>query len=154
MIHVREATFEDIPWILGELKKFATFMGTERTLFPTEEYATEKLKEVIESHVFCIAESYNKEMTLASSVGFIAGICGPHFFNPEIITLSELFWWVTPEWRNTRAGALLFSEFMHSGRVRANMIVMTLEEQSPVHEETLTRHGFKRYERNYVLEVK
>jgi hypothetical protein len=154
MIHSRSATPDDIPWILGELKKFAVFLGTNRSLFPSEEYAKEKLQELIETQVFCIAESTLTNLHDGTQVGFIAGICGPHFFNPEIRVLSELFWWVTPEWRNTRAGALLFAEFMHCGRERADMVVMTLEEQSPVHEETLLRHGFKRYERNYVMEVR
>lgn len=153
MIHSRSAVPKDIPWILGELKKFAVFLGTTRSLFPDEAYATAKLQELIETQVFCIVESTIENAHDGTRVGFIAGIAGPHYFNPEIRVLSELFWWVQPEWRGTRAGALLFAEFMNCGRSRADMVVMTLEEQSPVHEETLLRHGFKRYERNYVLEV-
>lgn len=154
MIHSRSATPEDIPWLLEELKKFAVFLGTTRSLFPNDDYAKARLQELIETQVFCIAESNIENSHDGTRVGFISGIVGPHYFNPDIVVLTELFWWVQPEWRGTRAGALLFAEFLNSGRARADMVVMTLEEHSPVHEETLVRHGFKRYERNYVMEVK
>lgn len=154
MIHTRAATVDDVPWILGELKKFATFLGTERSLFPNEDYAIAKLQELIETQVFCIAESTIENAHDGTRVGFIGGLCSPNFFNPEIMVLTELFWWVTPEWRGTRAGALLFADFLNSGRTRANVIVVSLEEQSPLHEETLTKRGFRRFERSYILEVK
>jgi hypothetical protein len=85
--------------------------------------------------------------------GFIAGFLYPHFFNPDIVTLSELFWWVPEEYRGTRSGLLLFKYFKEFGEERADQVIMTLEEETPVKPEFLTKKGFRVKEHSYLLEV-
>jgi hypothetical protein len=33
--------------------------------------------------------------------GFIGGTIGPHYLNPDLLVLSELFWWVVPAFRGS-----------------------------------------------------
>ena len=150
MIQLRDANADDIPWLLEQLKDFSDFFGSKHSLFPSKKYGTEKLRELIEGHVMCVAHS---DIEAKPCVGFISGILAPHFFNPEIIVLTELFWWVTPEWRNTRTGLMLLEEFIKVGTQKANWILMTLEEDSPVNPTSLIKRGFKVKEHNYLKEV-
>lgn len=85
--------------------------------------------------------------------GFIAGFLYPHFFNPDIVVLSELFWWVPEKFRNGRSGLMLFKFFKEFGEERADQVIMTLEEESPVQPRFMTKRGFRAKERSFILEV-
>ncbi len=145
---IRLATVDDIPWLIQELRKFSEFFGTRKSLFPTDDNeASYLLERLVESQPFVIAENG------VGPMGFMAGALEPHLFNAEIMTLTELFWWVTPEHRQSRAGAILFNWFIDLGNKHADWIVMTLEADSPVNPRTLGRRGFRLHERSYLLEV-
>jgi hypothetical protein len=146
-ILVRPARIEDIDWIMGQLRLFSDFFGSQLRLFPSDEYARAGIREHIERHVMLVAESERGLM------GLISGIYGPHGFNPSIKCLTETFWWVTDEYRGTRAGLLLRDKFVEIGRKTANWIIFNLEAHSPVNERCLTKIGFKLQERSYLLEV-
>lgn len=151
MINVRPATLNDIPWMLGELVRFDEFFGASRSLFPDLDYAKFVLTTLIETQkVFVAVEEDGDEVQFQ---GFIAGVLAPHYFNPKIMVLTELLWWVPPELRGGRAGAALFSMFMEVGHREADWIVMTLEEKSPVRAESLVSRGFQPYEQNFLFEV-
>lgn len=150
MIRLRDAHIDDVPWLLEQLEDFSKFFGSKHSLFPSKAYGTEKLKELIEGHIMCVAHSDINEQPC---VGFIGGILAPHFFNPEVTVLTELFWWVTPDWRNTRTGLMLLEEFIRIGNQKAKWIIMTLEDTSPVRPESLLKRGFRAKEHNYLLEV-
>lgn len=85
--------------------------------------------------------------------GFIAGFLYPHFFNPEIMTLMEVFWWVAEPYRQSRAGLKLFNQFLEFGKDRADQVIFTLEDNSPVKGSFLTKKGFRVKEHSFVLEV-
>ena len=142
---VRPAVAADMPWILEQLHAFDQFFGSSRSLFPSMEQAELKLAFLIEHHVFLVAEHGELQ-------GFIAGMVGPSFFNDAHIYLTELFWWVAPEHRGSRAGLALLNAFVAKGRELADWVVMTLEAESPVNPETLTRRGFRPKETNFLLE--
>lgn len=145
---VRPATVQDIPWLLDELRKFSAFFGTRKPLFPEDEdKALAVVSGLIGSQVFFVSETEGQRS------GFIAGILAPHGFNDEIIQLTEVFWWVSPEYRHTRAAAALYSEFMRVGKEQADWIVMTLEMSSPVNPALFEKRGFRLHERSYLLEV-
>lgn len=146
-IKVRHAASEDVDWIVSELKKFSEFYGTQRELFLNEENSKPLVQMWVSEHLVLVAE---RESQL---LGFIAGLVHPHLYNPEIQVLSELFWWVPEEYRNTRAGALLLNEYMMWGKKNTNWITMTLEHNSPVNEKSLFKRGFKLVEKSYLLEV-
>jgi hypothetical protein len=146
-ITVRPAEGEDIPWLLEQLQSFDAFVIAGCPMFPDIDTAREKVDELITTQPFFVAEC-NGELQ-----GFICGILNRHFFNPEIIVLTELLWWVPEEHRGGRAGAALFSAFMDVGKREANWIIMTLESNSPVKAETLTKRGFRLQEMSFLCEV-
>lgn len=144
---VRKATLEDLPWVIHELKSFAEFYGTKRTLFPSEESAIAAIEDMIKNHIVYVFEKNS------APIGFIAGYYSVHPYNHDITVLSEAFWWVTPIHRNTRAGLELLNAFTEFGKKNAHWVVMTLEHKSPVRHETITKRGFKPIESTFILET-
>lgn len=148
-ISVRTAMAMDAPQLLEELRKFDVFFPANRSLIPDDrEEALAIVERLIAQGVFMLAVRGSR------IIGFIAGTLTPHLFNPKIHVLCELLWWVTPDARGSRAGALLFNEFLEVGkREGVDWIVMTLEAGSPISDESLTKRGFKPMERSFLLEV-
>ncbi len=146
-MNVRNATTDDIPWLLDQLEQFAQFFGSSHSLFPSQDKAEETLQQIIANHPFVVAEQDE------SPVGFICGALLPHPYNADLIVLNEMFWWVAEEYRGSRAGLVLLNEFIAIGRRHAHWVVMTLEADSPINPETLYRRGFRPKETNYLLEV-
>lgn len=145
---IRRANLLDVPWLLVQLRQFDVFFGAKRSLFPEDnEVATAFVEGLVTTQPFFIAADVQGRQ------GFIAGALAAHPYNPEIVVLSELFWWVSPEHRGGSAAARLLHHFIEYGEQNADWIQMTLEAKSPVKEHTLTRQGFALYERSYLKEV-
>lgn len=144
---VRRATLDDIPWIVGELRKFSKFYDTHHSLFPGDEQTAEKLAIILTNHVAFMAENDGNR------AGFIMGVLIQHTFNSKIRVLSETFWWVADKYRGTRAGLILLDEFVKTGRGLVDMITFALETKSPVKPKCLEKRGFHLHEQNYLLEV-
>lgn len=155
MIRVRPAVASDVPWLLAQLRQFAEFFGSARSLFPDDVTAVEKLTTLMDPDVGCFLiatfrDLYGTDLPL----GFIAGVLTPHFFNPSIRVLSEVLWWVTPEHRGGRAGITLLNAYeMYARDAGADWVTMTLEEKSPVNPTALTKRGFRLYESSYLKEL-
>ena len=145
---IRPATLDDVPWLLHEVKEFDRFAGFNKSLIPDDQTVLLTVLEgLIRNHVFLVAEQESVPQ------GFIVGVLAPHHFNPEIHVLTELLWWVRPEFRVSRSGALLLGAFLDIGQREADWIVMTLEAKSPVKPETLNKRGFRLQETSYIHEV-
>lgn len=149
-IRVRPARLDDVPWLLEQLKVFDQFASGGNTVFPTDPLRAEHfVAALIIRHPFHVAML--GEAPHDFRVGFIAGALAPHPYNPSIRQLVEMFWWVTPDYRGTRAGSLLLDAFVEEGRQRADRILMTLETQSPVRDHVLEKRGFRLIERSFLL---
>lgn len=130
------------------LREFSQFVENKYSLFPkSDEVAADILVGLIYAHPVFVAQRAGEV------VGCIAGINTPHVFNPDLRTLTELFWWVKPKERNSRAGLLLLEALLSWGRRNSNLIVVSLENISPVKPETLEKRGLRRHETNFILEV-
>jgi hypothetical protein len=151
-VRVRPAASHDVLWLAHQLADFAEFYGTQQSLYPDEKTARYLLAELIDAQPFFIAD-VDVGLDSRWPVGFIGGALAPHPYNPAIRVLSEMFWWVIPEYRQTRAGLLLLEAFIAHGEAHAEWIHFTLEAKSPVNERTLTKRGFALYERAYLREV-
>jgi hypothetical protein len=147
-VGIRRGLPKDVDWLLSQLRSFAQFFGSKRSLFLSEEHSRKVMLDLIENHVLFVAENESEE-----SLGFIAGHVVSHPFNPEIRVLQETFWWVPEEYRGSRAGYLLLRHFVDWGKSTCDWLIMTLEHKSPVSSRVLERHGFKIQEHNYLLEV-
>lgn len=159
-ITVRRALPGDIPWLVSQLRDFDVMFGAGRSLFPGEAKACEILAHLIGEHVFLVALMDTK-VTLVTGdcvegprrIGFIAGHIGAHPY-AGFTVLTELFWWVVPASRGTRAGSLLLDRYIAAGRqLCAKWILMTLEHDSPVSDRVLTKRGFHHKESSYLMEV-
>lgn len=146
-IITRKGKLEDVSWIMDELREFALFYNTKKNLFPSDNFALNKIAELVTDHVSYVA--YADE----DPAGFIIGLFTPHLFNPEIRVLHELFWWVVPRYRGSRAGYMLLEDFMKYGEENADWINFSLEKQSPVKESVLLSRGFHHHETNYLKEI-
>jgi len=67
----------------------------------------------------------------------------PNVFNPSLTSLSEVFWYVLPEYRNTRSGLLLLNAFDKCGQEQADETNMCLLIGSPVATKSLEKRGFE-----------
>lgn len=74
--------------------------------------------------------------------GVIGGALVDNLFNPTLKTLSELIWYVLPEYRNTRAGAMLLKAFISKGEEVADETTFALLHHSPIKIQTLEKRGF------------
>jgi len=147
-IFIRRAEQSDYNWLVEQMSSFSDFFGSKKKLFGNMEHIKKTLPVFIDTHVFLIAEKSG-----LGPVGFISGFIGPHPFNPDIEVLTETFWWVTPEYRGGRAGILLLNEFIEMGKECCDWIVMSVEHNSPINEDCLTKRGFSMKERAYIMEV-
>jgi hypothetical protein len=148
MLDIRPAVPDDIPWLLEELQEFDKFFASRLSLFPDIEVAEDTLRKLIASpQPFFVAEDAGQLQ------GFIAGILSPHFFNPNIMVLTEIFWWVPVAFRGSRAGVALFQKFEDIGHRDADWIVMSLEIHSPISDESLIKRGFIPHEKSFLYEV-
>ena len=76
-------------------------------------------------------------------IGAIGGVLVPHIYNPNIIVLSELMWYVLPKYRNGRAGLLLIKAFKKLAEELADEATLSILPSSDVKPETLEKLGFK-----------
>jgi len=145
---IRTGKLKDYGFIKTELEKFSNFYDTGFSL-----YNKDSIKPLVETfikdHVVYIAENKNEE-----PAGFIMGTFNPHPYNPALWALTESFWWVKEEHRNTGAGLKLLDKFIEFGKEYADFITLTLEDNSPIGEKHFLKRGFKIKEKSFLLEVK
>jgi hypothetical protein len=75
-------------------------------------------------------------------IGALGAIVIPNLFNPDLTTLVEVFWYVLPDYRNTRAGALLLKAFEERANEVADEATLSLLGSSTVNVATLEKRGF------------
>lgn len=75
-------------------------------------------------------------------VGALGSILVPNIFNPKYRTLGEIFWYVLPEHRNTRAGILALIAFDNKAKEIADEATLSLLSSSKVNESTLAKRGY------------
>jgi hypothetical protein len=77
-------------------------------------------------------------------VGVLGAFLTSNLFNPDIKVLGEVFWYVLPEYRNTRAGILLFKLFDATAKEIADEATLSiLIASSEINVDSLEKRGFK-----------
>lgn len=146
MIIIRPAFLGDVEWLFEQCEAFAKFYGSKISLAGNPEYGKFFLTNLVENHFVRIA------MNDDVRAGFIAGMITPHHFNPNIKQMAELLWWVREEHRGGGAGAKLFKNFVEYGKANCDWITFTLEENTPIGDAVLIKHGFRLTEKAYLME--
>lgn len=80
-------------------------------------------------------------------VGGLGALLVPNLYNPRFTTLAEIFWYVLPEYRNSRAGLLLLKAFDEAAEDKADDAVLSLLPSSEVR--SLDKRGFKFGEKSF-----
>jgi hypothetical protein len=151
---VRPAVSHDIPWMLEELVAFDQFFGAGRPLMPSVEFARERLSWMIENRsTFLFLVIVNRELDVEKQLGFLLSIFQQHFFNPDILQCQSLLWWMMRDARGTPATPMLLDEWVRQARVKANWIVLTVQEKTPINTRSLERRNFKLIDQKWLLEV-
>src|SRR3990167_1853767 len=156
LIDIRRASPKDIDWLMDRLKKLSDFAGSKHVLFESSDYARNGMLHLIEKHVVLIAERRDFSRGVIDNsdlIGFIGGYLIQHPFNPKLLMLSELFWWVDEDARGSSAGGRLLHSFIEIGKRVTDWIILGLNVRTPIKAETILRLGFKLHESCYLLET-
>lgn len=147
MYTVEILTYKDVVWSVE--------VAAVRML--TEELGRPEL--VNRPHLYSLADKIIQEKTATickkngEPVGILASLLVPNTYNPEIKTLAELFWYVIPEARKGRAGALLLEAHINMAKNIADEATLSTLGSSEVNPKTLTRKGFIHEENAYRIKV-
>lgn len=144
---VRKATYEDIPWVLEELKDFADFFDSKNYIYGGDEYISNLCRDLIDNHVFYVYDDQ-----ISGLIGFISGQISKHLYNKDISVLYELWWWVKPEHRKNGAGLELMEAFTKWGEENVNWTIFNFQMNTPINEKILLDRGYKPLEKVYILE--
>lgn len=87
-------------------------------------------------------------------VGTLGGLLVPNMFNSDLLTLAEVFWYVLPEYRNTRAGFLLLKTFEEKADESSYDSSLSLLPSSTISMEALAKRGFNLAEFAFVRKSK
>lgn len=139
-MRIRRATERDIPWLLTQLRAFAAAYPVQITI--RDAHAEVVLGTLIREQYVALAERTDADGV--TRVGLIAGTLQPHPFDPETLCATSLFWFVTPEHRRSRAGALLFMDFESwAASTGAPIQAFSLVAGSAITTESFTRRGWQ-----------
>lgn len=75
-------------------------------------------------------------------VGALGALLVGHTYNPEVIVLVELFWYVPEEYRQSRVGLMLLNAFDKKAGECADESTLSLLLESPVRTETIEKKGW------------
>lgn len=136
MYNVRVAIEEDVSWI----RDVAARRMLEEELFKPAYFNPEAVEKLIRlgiaSNTMWVVLKNN------SLVGALGALEIPTLFNPNIISLSEVFWWVNPDNRMSRAGLLLLNTFMDAAK-KYEEASLSLLSTSMVMNESIAKRGFR-----------
>lgn len=83
-------------------------------------------------------------------VGMIGGILLPHHLKPEMTVLTEIVWYIDPDYRQTRATLKLIQAYKGLIDEKADEGIFTLLAGTPIEDASMARFGFQPYERNFI----
>ena len=87
--------------------------------------------------------------------GAIGGYLHPNILNPNIATMAELMWYVLPEYRKTRVGALLLREYDKIvAATPAHEATLSLLNDSPIKISSLEKRGYRQEEIAFRKKIK
>lgn len=145
---IREANKFDMDDLIDMIKRFSDEGPvTCLSLYRNEAHVRQLFNEIIAGRGLILIEP---------SEGFIAAVISPSIWNPKILQLSELAWWVVPDKREGTLGGRLFIEYnrraqemINQGRVE--FYTCSLMSTSPRID--LEKRGLKRMEETYFKEA-
>ena len=105
---IRAASKDDISRIVEMSQEFWGY-----TIYKDEEFQPNFVEDMVQRCIddkLCIVYEENRVE------GFICGVAGPLLANEDVLTATELAWWVSEKYRNSGAGLALIREFEKQAR--------------------------------------
>ena len=99
-------------------------------------------------HLFLVVKKGMDEGTVfvakegETPVGMLGALLFPSLFNPEIVVLAEVMWWVNPDHRKSRAGALLLKAFDDLGTLLKCEKTLSILPSSEINVQSLEKRGY------------
>lgn len=144
-MRVRAGTLADVPWLCEQLRAFASGYPVPLPIYGEDAHVEALVGTLIREQYLAVAETEDGQ-----SVGLIAGLYQSHPFNPDLRIVTELWWWVTPEARGSRAGAMLLKSLESWADEMNAPMALTLESNSALSDDTLARRGYVPVERQFI----
>lgn len=150
-MNIRLATEQDIPALIGMMKKYSqhspiNVLKTKQN----EMYVLRLLASIIRGNGCAwIAEKNN------NTAGMLLSILVPNIWNPRVVSLQELAWWVEPEYRNTTAGYRLAQAYTkHANTLRSdgNIEYWTISKMNNSPDIDYTRFGASKLEETHICQ--
>jgi hypothetical protein len=141
---IRKATEADIPVLLAEAHSFIKECANP-FVKADPEHLIKLGRALMKEHVFVVAEADNGEVA-----GFIGACYNKSIVDMSCMTLQELFWWVLPAYRKTKAAWLLIKFISKVGDKYGIPVVLCTTANSPEMDKSLTRQGFNLLEKHYI----
>lgn len=88
--------------------------------------------------------------------GILCGIVSPNIFNPkEVITATELLWWVEPQYRATKFSINLVKQFEAEAKARGatHILMMAIERSNDMARRVYPKLGYEFIETTYIKEI-
>lgn len=145
---IRGAVPDDLPALLEMSQRFFDASGYTGIATFDADSVTETLVK--------LATSEEGRLLVADKEGKAIGFCGalafPHYFNRNILSAQELFWWVDEPYRKTGAGkALLRGVEEWAASVGASSLMMVSLHSSPPSVAQMYLHaGYGPAEQSYI----
>lgn len=114
----------------------------------TEEVKRPELVDVPTLYLIC-NKMYEDQSAIVAKVdgeyaGAIGGYLHPNILNPNIATMAEMMWYVLPEYRRSRVGAMLLNAYDKMIKESpAHDATLSLLHTSPVNFSSIEKKGFK-----------
>lgn len=75
--------------------------------------------------------------------GAIGGVLTRNVYNPEFVTLAEMFWYVSPQYRGGRTAVLLLKAFEQRAEEVADEMTLSILPHSDLNISSLEKRGFR-----------
>lgn len=144
-MRIRPASADDIPWLVGELRAFASEYPVPLPVAGPDDYLAGILDRLLLTGYVAIAERED-----GTRVGCIGAALHSHPFNPGLHMVGEYFWWVVPEYRQGGAGLLLLAGLEAYAEANAVPLVLTTEATTTMPDGVLLSRGYALAERQWV----
>jgi hypothetical protein len=148
---VRNITRFDYDKIITAMKEFRAESNRQSHL--SNDYDLTHITKVLDycrlSGVCLIAEDADNNLQ-----GFLISAKNIDLWQPDIVRLQELLWWVKPELRDTTIGGRLFLKYKQQAEVkktRGEIFSYTIGRASITKDIDFSKQGFKFYESLYVI---
>ncbi len=140
---VRYGEMIDVPAVLELAREFSKDIGTER--YWSDKQGASLIARMIVDGMLLVSEEKDK------ITGVIGGLIGRSLWNPHYRTLDEQIFYVTPKYRNTRAGYLLIKEYENEASM-LDVVCSTLKlmHNSPDITKFYHKLGYEKLETTYI----